>query len=884
MDPREKIFIHNDKPYYQLKDTLWLKGYILTATDYTPNDSSRIAYVEIINTEHEIVKRINPICTWGLFDSYIPLNETDYKQGEYFIRAYTNRMRNFGDSLFFTGRFKIIDPASGAWKASIHQLSIEEGRLLLSAGLSAQNNTALAGQTISIRLLSKNKSLFRARVITNPSGNIYIDTLLKDADSKNLQLEISDRDNLKLKLPVKAGEKRLMNIQFFPEGGAFITGKQQRLGFKAVNAFGKGIELKGTIRDSKGADISAFETLHKGMGIVSVLPKAGETYTAMMENGLSFKLPEPRVSGTILQVLSQPGQDSIRLKIDGSDDQIGRWIYFTAASKGIVQARGRIKLRDKAIELSLDKKQFPSGITIVTLYDEQLLPVNSRAVFIWHDDGLKLSITPHKNEYLKKDSVSLKLKVQDETGAYAVGSFSVAVIDTSQVSVAGDSENLLSYMILSSDLRGTIEAPGYYLKHPETDATDALMLTQGWVSYHRVISGPPFSYEKAFTVSGKVVNAFNKALANTSITLFGKVGKTGMFLLDTTTNEKGAFTFNNFPFFETDSVNLVIKALNKRGKAFNVGIVLNEPDYPGYTAGSIQASTDNILVDSIAKQYLVQQEKMNLELKKDGTFLEEVVIKGKVKIQGSKNLNKDGGADQVINESTLDKTPKETLLDVLNQQVKGFRVGMLPKGSILRYMINTNMIRFIIDGVDLEFFYQPTSESSMDYLQYYQGYLTYFSAEDIRGIEVMNYPRYNSAYKSHFLNPSEIMNSSPATIDYSFIEITTRTGAGPFMRKTPGMYLLKPLYPFISKQFYSPSYSSPEAQSPFPDFRTTIYWNPNVITDASGEATISFYTSERNSNYLIVVQGTDLKGGLGVLNTPLVVNAGITKENEPVKQ
>jgi hypothetical protein len=32
---REKLFIHIDKPYYRLRDTLWLKGYILIAFDHS---------------------------------------------------------------------------------------------------------------------------------------------------------------------------------------------------------------------------------------------------------------------------------------------------------------------------------------------------------------------------------------------------------------------------------------------------------------------------------------------------------------------------------------------------------------------------------------------------------------------------------------------------------------------------------------------------------------------------------------------------------------------------------------------------------------------------------------------------------------------------------
>ena len=55
--------------------------------------------------------------------------------------------------------------------------------------------------------------------------------------------------------------------------------------------------------------------------------------------------------------------------------------------------------------------------------------------------------------------------------------------------------------------------------------------------------------------------------------------------------------------------------------------------------------------------------------------------------------------------------------------------------------------------------------------------------------------------------------------------------------------------------FYSPNYSVPKADHKEIDRRTTIYWNPEIITDENGEATVSFYTADRATNYKIVVEG-----------------------------
>lgn len=864
--PREKLFIHYDKPFYKINDTIWLKGYLLTANENVGSDSSRIAYVEIINAQDEIVKRISTPCYGGNFYSNITLSQDDYKQGNYLLRAYTNWMRNFGDSLFFESRFKIIDPASGEWAIAFKEFQFQNNRLSLAANLKNKENQTLSNKRVSVRLRSNKKDVFQTRITTDYSGNLFMDTLLNNIpEKKDLVFQIYDKGNLLVQAPVKANDKQYVDLQFLAEGGTFIEGKEQKLGFKAVNVYGKGTDVKGMIKDSKGKEVTGFASAFKGMGVVSFTPQLNEAYTAFLENGSSFPLPLAQPAGTLLRVTDDG--DSLRIKIDASPDLVGKRLFIVASMRGLAYARGRLK---PPYELKIARKVFASGVVHFTLYDDAGRPVNERSVFIWHDDALQLNLSAHKPAYGIKDSVQLTLKVSDHNSEYIPGHFSMAVIDTSQVSVVENAENLLSYILLSSDLKGTLEEPYYYIKNARSAAADALMLTQGWVSYNWDNKSWDYAHESAFTVTGKVSNIFNKPFKNSSVTLFGKEGWRDAFFLDTVTNNEGIFTFANFPDFTNDSVSLVIRALNKNKKAFNVGIDLEPPTYPSYSSEKVAYSGDNILFDTIAKQYINTRTKMVEQMKAEGNFLQEVVVTAKTRIPGSKNLN-DGGADETITEKVLDKMPKETLLDVLKKQVTGFRQGSPPRSLEQCYLVQQNIARFVIDGVDLHFFYQPTSANLNDYLLFLDSYLKYFSAEDIKGIEVMNKPRYNSAYKTRFLTPAEIMNSSPATIDFSFVEITTKTGQGPFAKKTPGMFLYKPLAPVFGRQFYSPRYSSPEEKTVFPDMRSTVYWNPEVVTNEKGEANVSFYTSESKGGCLVILQGVGFNGGMGVLTMPLNV-------------
>ena len=48
-----------------------------------------------------------------------------------------------------------------------------------------------------------------------------------------------------------------------------------------------------------------------------------------------------------------------------------------------------------------------------------------------------------------------------------------------------------------------------------------------------------------------------------------------------------------------------------------------------------------------------------------------------------------------------------------------------------------------------------------------------------------------------------------------------------------------------------------------PDLRSTIYWQPELITDKDGNASFEYYNADRTGNYRVVIEGIDNKGNIG---------------------
>ena len=68
----------------------------------------------------------------------------------------------------------------------------------------------------------------------------------------------------------------------------------------------------------------------------------------------------------------------------------------------------------------------------------------------------------------------------------------------------------------------------------------------------------------------------------------------------------------------------------------------------------------------------------------------------------------------------------------------------------------------------------------------------------------------------------------------------------------------------LQREFYSPKYDASQTSSKrLPDFRNVLAWEPNIEIGKSGEAEISFYSSDRKGKYVGVVEGINQNGVAG---------------------
>lgn len=814
----EKLYLQFDKPYYITGDTLWFKAYLFEANFLAAAPQTGICYLEIANDKNLLIKRIMLPVVGGLSWGNIALSQKEFPEGAYILRAYTNLMRNFGEDLIFKKQINIYNSPADAFSFSI-------------------------------------------KASVNTSGN---------PENKNISIQ-NNTDNH----PAQLKNAQNIDLQFMPEGGNLVSDIELKIGFKAIGEDGKGVDVSGKIFNSKQEVVASFSSFHKGMGSFEFRSKKNETYTAKLtlpENSTkTYPLPSVKNSGIVLTVNKLPSGDSLEILVRQTPDlqSLNNSYYLIGHSRGLICFAKVIHFHDNLSKSKVSKNIFPSGITCFTLLNSAHNPLTERIIYVDHKDNLTIDLAVDKTTFTPKDSIALHISVSDNEGKPVVGSFSLAVTDQTQViNNPNNYTPITTHLLLTSALKGTVEEPLYYFlssteanlqNHTDSveKALDNLMLTQGWVNYpwDRVfnLKTPEYEAETEFMIRGKTSNSI-KGIPNTKVLLYSR---NPFLMIDTLSDAEGGFTFKNLHLKDTAS--FIIQSLNRNGKSFLNTVTIDEFKPPLFTEQILNFAPQVTVKDTLTIKPFVD----NFVLPKtdksgfnDIHVLGEVLVTANKQVKGSKSLNGSGNADQVLNTQDMLKLGKITLLELLRKQIKGFRIKDLDK-----YYINDYPIKLVMDGLYVDTYDGLFADAMYDPLK---ENFENFTAEDILGIEVMTSPQYNSIYNTKYLSSDEVRTIGGASAkDYAWLEITTRAGRGAYMKRTAGVVSYKPMPFSLPKQFYSPRYKIKETQNTLPDLRSTIHWEPSIVTDENGKATVSFYSADQPKKYTVIIEGSDMQGNVG---------------------
>ncbi|MFD2874298.1 hypothetical protein ACFS5N_17585 [Mucilaginibacter ximonensis] len=859
--PQEKVYLHMDKPYYALGDTIWFKGYLTIGARHQLSKLSGAVYVELINERDSLLQQLKLPVTSGMVMGDFILGD-DFEQGNYRIRAYTQWMRNAGDDYFYDHTFLVGDAGGSIIAQANFNYRNNNGKPELSALLNYTNDSgsAIGEKDVRFEIRQKDKVFWQQNAKTDALGSLKI--IIPEDVRKNpsgAYIHTIVRANAKYPairdFSIKFGFSQ-SDVQVFPESGNLVNGIPSHVAFKAVSIDGSGINIRGSVTDNEHQEIAKIQTLHAGMGSFSLTPQQGKTYTAHItfDDGSTRIIPLPPAAdqGYVLSVY-QPNKDSVLVRIHASAALLQSSVSLISQTNGEIEFSSPIKIEKRITSLWLDKKSFPTGITQFTLFSSAGEPLNERLAFIRSNDQMALDIKAGKATYSSKEHIQITVNAKNSKGLPTVGNFSVAVIDESRVPVEENREyTIFSSLLLTSDLKGYVEQPNYYFaqKGDEVDkALDNLMLTQGyrrfvWKHLAGTVSiKPKFAVENLGSViSGKVSTLGHKPLANASVMLTSLRARVTKL---TTTDSAGRFKFDKL--FITDSMKITVQARN--GKSDKVittmdtvpRITINpNPNWP-------ELSTN---INNSLKAYMTTLKQQDDIYEKSGQ-LDKMHRLREVRIRIRKPVPppyKDQMGYKIPEEFVSFSYLMPEGVDYPNFGIylQAHVPGMIvkPVGTIVSYP-------FLL--------YQPPV-----------GTPHYAPARVMVDGRLLTTNELGDMMDNDYIEPEGIFK----------VDIV-RSGAGPIaylggpaiLIYTKRDYMRKPYTPSVVnftpkgynkvREFYSPKYDTPNANLTLPDLRSTVYWSPYIKTDASGKTTFSFFNADGPGRYKVTIEGINADGQLG---------------------
>jgi hypothetical protein len=645
------------------------------------------------------------------------------------------------------------------------------------------------------------------------------------------------------------------SIQFFPEGGDAILGVVNKIAFKANDQWGRPVKIKGIIEDNQGVKIDSIRIMHDGMGFFYILPKQGETFTARwwLINTSSSKMPEEKGAEHITQLPAvKPTGVAIQVIVAGDKRN-----FFVSAAPSEAAKMGNVHLigtmnQHEIFKLTKDistgdikgvipTTDLPSGVLTITAFDDHWAPLAERITYINNQEYLfhaEMNVEHWGLNKRARDEVSLT--VPDSLPA----TFSIAVTD---LNIDTDSsDNIISHLYLSGDLKGHVYNPAYYFLNNSDSISqqlDLVMLTHGWrrFKWDDVVAGkfPKIIYPKDtsyLTLSGKIYGATPSQLRDAgSIALILSKKKETNKMIFVPIEPNGNFTDPSTILFDTTNI---YYQLPKSKGLDDAAVQFMENRIPPFSYNTAAAGISSNLIADTAGNFRHSQladEELRLATLYKGKVLETVTIKVKTKSalqlmdeKYASGLFSGGDSYQF---DLLDDPAAAGSINIFNYlqgRVAGLQINATANPPSLTWRGGTPSL--YVDEVP--------SDADM---------VSSLSVNDIAYVKVLRPP---------FMGGFNGANGAIAIYTRRGNDVKSAPGKGGLTSNTVRGYT-------SMREFYSPNYAAADTNDYKKDIRTTLYWNPNVITShENNKATVIFYNNDISQAFRVVIEGMTSDGRL----------------------
>ncbi|MCC4214725.1 hypothetical protein [Leeuwenhoekiella parthenopeia] len=857
----EKIYLQTDAEVYTAGSQIWFKAVVLAGPLHRPSNLSGVLHIDLISPSEEIVVSQLIRLNQGIGSGTINL-ENSLAQGTYLLRAYTQWNQNFDTDFIFEKRLPVFT-------ADAQAVSKVDAPGITQTDAAGSRNLRVLLDPLAVDSLHLGKLAVRLALdgkqdtltVRKKEGDFYVLDYPLTADSDVLSINYQT-DTGKEHFQTLVLDTTGIDVQFFPEGGDFIAGIPSQVGFKALGYDGLGRKVSGSIVDENGKELVRFKSNVLGMGSFR-LPSLSDTlsYYARIDRGqasaLKIALPRVKDKGTTL-VLRDLGTSlqvnvlSTALKNDT--------VVIQLSSRGHLLYKLQEPMQEGILPVIFPKTKLPFGIVAVSLHDKQGATMSRRLYFNENQqEMLKLDVDLPKKEYTPREAVRVKLEVKDARSRPQLANASILVTDASQLGeTVNYRENILSYFLIQSELRGNIEKPGFYVQNDSlhTEALDDLLLTQGWVSYKydTITTIRKFQPEPVLLLEGTVSAPLNKNKRREGVKLALMSFDEELFIQEQVSDSLGRFRFT-IDALSGGYQNLLIQTSTENGTNKDYTLFLTPHKKPDV---NLRQEAQLALTDTTAVLAARQKTQQQAVLREAMPFGDEDIALDEVLVNSYKMTPKRqvvadeyGMPDRVIDGKAIQAKEKKWSYGLYSVLLFNFpdKIRIVRKGGMLKAEVSlSDTTLVLVDG-------QPV-------LGYNYDLIPNLPVSEIESFEIIEMAKnFSSLYLEAYPNASPLEAPPWGHV----IAIYTYGGNGLFAAERPKGIIKQRVQVFTEPEaFYTPKYETrQDLNRSEPDLRSTLYWDPELPIGDTGKAEVSFYNPDNTGTMLMLIEAVSANGDLG---------------------
>ncbi|HEX7845020.1 MAG TPA: hypothetical protein VF476_04405 [Chitinophagaceae bacterium] len=641
-----------------------------------------------------------------------------------------------------------------------------------------------------------------------------------------------------------------IRLEFFAEGGNFVTGLPNTIAFKATDENGWPVNVNAVLKNSNQQIMAEFSSLHDGMGMFDVDAEAGTSYFVELKDDPShqkYPLPQHAAKGVVFRLLNAP--DGIHFEIfQEKNDPLFQVAYMIGQMQHYPVFKQTLKQGVNSLSGVINASNLSSGILHITLFNKDGMPLAERLSFVNNKEYIKpADLTIDTVNFSPRSKNHFSLAFKDSVS----GSFSVSITDPAYNPSAIREQNIFSSLLLTADLKGYVHNPAYYFSADNDSvktALDLLMMTHGWTRFkwEQLIKDPlpALKYkDPAFvTLSGRVMlDGTKKPFADKELLLYLVAADSSRNMQLIKTDATGDYRMDSVLFF--GRANILFSDI--RGKKSKFVDVRPSPDslHRPYVLRPLD-KTDPQLNNKPGESNKAIAKKMADEydafLKGNGLVLSEVIVKAKKKSAIEELEDKyASGAFSGDSRKTFDLVNSDeaasymNIFEFLQARVPGLVAGRDENGDYYVYFRQQATISSMGNqGMDI-FLDEVLTDANM---------VGFISPNQIAMVKVFSNfvgstgGGAGGALAIYLKKGTDYFNSLP-----SAAEMITYNGFS------------------VIKEFYSPDYKVVKKNEP--DQRMTIYWKPDIFVHGkNSNIPISFYNNDRSRQFKVVIEGITADG------------------------